>query len=428
MALRPIHGRAVWARSPVSVTSMRIVPWQPASMPASVGSPSSATSAGEQLGPVAEEVPQAVVDGRHLLAGVEDVGDVDRRLGPPCGPARASPPGRPSCRSHRGPRGCRPRGGPTALPLAGTVSVCPASTSRIGRSSVVRATRLSPTRSTVSHGTARSSPSSQSTRSASWWLTDGVSTRWAVRSSRSVIAVGPDRPESLVISVVCGLRRRSARGAMAGAGRTPRVGSAGCRSRARRTRFAIVALRWRRWRCGRGGRTAGRRLRWRRWRCGGSGGAAGRWWRRPLGGGWALRGGRWRPLAGSLGRRRGPAGRSGARPAGRAAVAGRAIAGEASLLAIVAAAHRGDDEHDGADEEEQATTEDPADDPGDPLGEAASAERDLAARRPRLPEHPHLVATRLIDVEAGEADAVVVAEGVGVVGAVAALGPREHLA
>jgi hypothetical protein len=34
--------------------------------------------AGQQVGPLGEERAQPVVDGRHLLAGVEDVRDVDR--------------------------------------------------------------------------------------------------------------------------------------------------------------------------------------------------------------------------------------------------------------------------------------------------------------------------------------------------------------
>ena len=40
-----------------------------------------------------------------------------------------------------------------ALSLTGTVSVCPARISRIGRSKDVRATRLRPTRVTSNHGT-----------------------------------------------------------------------------------------------------------------------------------------------------------------------------------------------------------------------------------------------------------------------------------
>ena len=49
-ALRPIHGRAVWARSPRRRTSRRIVPWQPASSSPPVGSPSSATSPATRSG------------------------------------------------------------------------------------------------------------------------------------------------------------------------------------------------------------------------------------------------------------------------------------------------------------------------------------------------------------------------------------------
>ena len=42
MALRPVKGRAVWARTPRRVMRTRIVPWQPASTSPLVGSPSTA--------------------------------------------------------------------------------------------------------------------------------------------------------------------------------------------------------------------------------------------------------------------------------------------------------------------------------------------------------------------------------------------------
>ncbi len=50
MALRPIQGRAVWARAPARATSMRSVPWQPASMAAPVGSPRMARSPARRSG------------------------------------------------------------------------------------------------------------------------------------------------------------------------------------------------------------------------------------------------------------------------------------------------------------------------------------------------------------------------------------------
>ena len=81
MALRPIHGRAVWARCPRSVTSSRIVPWHPASSAPSVGSPRMATSPASRSGRSRAQVAEAVVLGGDLLARVEDVGDVDGRLG-----------------------------------------------------------------------------------------------------------------------------------------------------------------------------------------------------------------------------------------------------------------------------------------------------------------------------------------------------------
>ena len=81
MALRPIHGRAVWARCPRRVISMRSVPWQPASSSPPVGSPRMATSPASRSGRSRTQVGEAVVLGGHLLPRVEDVGHVDGRLG-----------------------------------------------------------------------------------------------------------------------------------------------------------------------------------------------------------------------------------------------------------------------------------------------------------------------------------------------------------
>ena len=50
MALRPVNGRAVWARTPRSVMRTCIVPWQPASTSALVGSPSTAASPASKSG------------------------------------------------------------------------------------------------------------------------------------------------------------------------------------------------------------------------------------------------------------------------------------------------------------------------------------------------------------------------------------------
>ncbi len=50
MALTPSHGRAEWARTPVWVTTARIVPWQPASTMAPVGSARMAASAATSSG------------------------------------------------------------------------------------------------------------------------------------------------------------------------------------------------------------------------------------------------------------------------------------------------------------------------------------------------------------------------------------------
>ena len=111
MALRPIHGRAVWARCPRSVTSMRSVPWHPASSSPPVGSPRMATSPASRSGRSRSEVGEAVVLGGHLLPRVEHVGHVDGRARARPRRGRASPPARPSCRRCRGPTARRRRSG-----------------------------------------------------------------------------------------------------------------------------------------------------------------------------------------------------------------------------------------------------------------------------------------------------------------------------
>ena len=105
--------------------------------------------AGEQVGPVAQQVGQAVVLGGDLLARVEDVGDVDRGIGDRLRAAPASRPGRPSCPALPRPHSTSPSMRGSALPFTGTVSVWPARITRSNGPRWVRATRLAPTRSTV---------------------------------------------------------------------------------------------------------------------------------------------------------------------------------------------------------------------------------------------------------------------------------------
>src|SRR5579884_1919827 len=77
-----------------------------------------------------------------------------------------------------------------SLPLAGTVSRCPASRMRRSRPTDVRATTLFPIRSTLSHFTADSSASTWSARAFSWWLGDAMSTRRATSERRSALTSG----------------------------------------------------------------------------------------------------------------------------------------------------------------------------------------------------------------------------------------------
>ena len=67
MALRPIHGRAVWDRAPRSVTCDAHGALA-AGLDDRVGGLAEQGDVGlEQVGPVAEQVAEAVVDGGHLL-------------------------------------------------------------------------------------------------------------------------------------------------------------------------------------------------------------------------------------------------------------------------------------------------------------------------------------------------------------------------
>ena len=68
-----------------TVTSTRIVPWQPASTPALDGSITTANTPCEQLGSPRDQLAEAVPLGFDLFAVVEDVGDVPVRLSQRCG-------------------------------------------------------------------------------------------------------------------------------------------------------------------------------------------------------------------------------------------------------------------------------------------------------------------------------------------------------
>ena len=155
MALRPIHGRAVWARCPRRVTSIRSVPWHPASSSPPVGSPRMATSPASRSGRSRDEVGEAVVLGRDLLARVEDVGHVDGRFGDGLGQRE----------HHRQPAlhvGAAEAPEHVAVDAGVGVAVHRHGVGVAGeehprrRSSWVRATRLAPTRSTSRCGRARS--------------------------------------------------------------------------------------------------------------------------------------------------------------------------------------------------------------------------------------------------------------------------------
>ena len=114
------------------VTARRIVPWQPASRMPSVGSPRMASVAVEEVGALAEEQLEAAVGAGDLLAGVEDVGDVDGGLAS-MRSARSRKTAMPPCMSDAPrPHTTSPSMRARSLSLAGTVSVWPTSSSRRG--------------------------------------------------------------------------------------------------------------------------------------------------------------------------------------------------------------------------------------------------------------------------------------------------------
>src|SRR3954447_17722809 len=71
------------------------------------------------------------------------------------------------------------------LPASGTVSRCPPNTTRSARPSCVRAITVFPSRSTSSHRCRPKAASTASASGASWWLSDGTSTRAAVNATTS---------------------------------------------------------------------------------------------------------------------------------------------------------------------------------------------------------------------------------------------------
>ena len=76
IAFSPMKARAEWARTPVVVTSTRIVPLQPPSMPALDGSPRIARSAASISGWSAARRPEPVEGGVDLFVIVEHPRDV----------------------------------------------------------------------------------------------------------------------------------------------------------------------------------------------------------------------------------------------------------------------------------------------------------------------------------------------------------------
>src|SRR5829696_2671233 len=123
----------------------------------------------------------------------------------------------------------------SALPSGGTVSRCPATRSRCGRPSCVRATTLLPTRSTSRCGRPARRPATWSAIASSSWLTEAIATSSAVRTSMSVIG---GEATATVAAVASGFAQ--ARIATCHRGRS--AGPAVCRAGGRaRLRWAAVS-------------------------------------------------------------------------------------------------------------------------------------------------------------------------------------------
>ena len=148
MALLPIHGRAVWARSPSKPALATSTPWHPASTQPSVGSSSTAKSPASSSGCSREDDAEPVELVGDLLALVEHEGHVvGARRVRGCGVQLLG-----EAQQHReaalhvgraeAVQRCRRRPRGTSLPLAGTVSRWPPSTTRRSRPSCVRTTML----------------------------------------------------------------------------------------------------------------------------------------------------------------------------------------------------------------------------------------------------------------------------------------------
>ena len=128
----------------------------------------------QPVGVALDQAPQAVELGGDLLGVVEDEGQVAVGRRQRGGEPQLDGDARTSCRRCRSPTaGRRASSREGRLSAIGTVSRCPASTTRSARPSRVRATTASPSRSTVRCGSARSA---SSTRSASVLLLAGSPT------------------------------------------------------------------------------------------------------------------------------------------------------------------------------------------------------------------------------------------------------------
>ncbi len=145
MALSPSQDRAECARVPAALATIRMVPWHPASMNPPEGSPRIATSAASQSGNSRSMRPRPLA--LDSISSQSYMTRVRSWVGSAMVAARCRNTASPDFMSEVPHPYIRPPSTRLGrLSAAGTVSVCPASSTRDGRPRSVRASTASPLR------------------------------------------------------------------------------------------------------------------------------------------------------------------------------------------------------------------------------------------------------------------------------------------
>ena len=165
----------------------RSVPWHPASTTEQVGSPRMAASPATRSGRCSHS-SRSPLSSRPISSRRRSTTSRRPRACASSWRGRASRPGRPSCPMRPRPRRCRPRLSAPRWRWAARYRGARPGPGGASRPRSVRATTLSPTRSTVSQEHASSALCTTSASSASCRLSEGSAIRSTVAASRSVTA------------------------------------------------------------------------------------------------------------------------------------------------------------------------------------------------------------------------------------------------